>query len=51
MDIFKAGKGRFGNNFEANKKLSDELAHIPSKKLRNVIAGHISKLVKKSALK
>ncbi|MDD5133184.1 MAG: 30S ribosomal protein S17e [Candidatus Nanoarchaeia archaeon] len=51
MDIFKAGKGRFGNNFEANKKLSDELANIPSKKLRNVIAGHISKLVKKSALK
>jgi small subunit ribosomal protein S17e len=50
-DIFKVGKGRFSNNFENNKKVAGDLANIPSKKLRNVIAGYITKLVKKSALK
>lgn len=38
---------RFKDNFEENKKLVEGVAEIPSKKLRNVIAGYITRLVKK----
>ena len=34
---------KFTNDFEENKKILDEHAHISSKKLRNQIAGYISK--------
>ena len=33
----------FGRDFEANKKALEELAVIPSKQLRNRIAGYIAK--------
>ncbi len=33
----------FGPDFEANKKALEELALIPSKQLRNRIAGYITK--------
>lgn len=38
---------RFKDNFEENKKLVEGVAEIQSKKLRNVIAGYITRLVKK----
>ncbi|MEM4244682.1 MAG: 30S ribosomal protein S17e [Candidatus Nanoarchaeia archaeon] len=38
---------RFKDNFEENKKIVEEVAEIHSKKLRNVIAGYITRLVKK----
>ncbi|MFH1332350.1 MAG: 30S ribosomal protein S17e [archaeon] len=38
---------KFKDNFEENKKLVEDVAEIPSKKLRNVIAGYITRLVKK----
>ena len=34
----------FGSDFEENKKALEELALIPSKQLRNRIAGYITKL-------
>ena len=34
----------FGTDFEENKKVLEEMALIPSKQLRNRIAGYISKL-------
>jgi small subunit ribosomal protein S17e len=34
----------FGADFEENKKALEELALIPSKQLRNRIAGYITKL-------
>lgn len=34
----------FGTDFEANKKALEELALIPSKQLRNRIAGYIAKM-------
>jgi small subunit ribosomal protein S17e len=37
---------KFTKNFEENKKLLPEVADIKSKKLRNVIAGYITRLVK-----
>ena len=33
----------FGTDFEANKKALEDLAIIPSKQLRNLIAGYIAK--------
>jgi len=33
----------FGTDFESNKKALEELAIIPSKQLRNRIAGYIAK--------
>jgi len=37
---------RFKKDFSKNKKLVEEVAVIPSKKLRNVIAGYLTRLVK-----
>jgi len=37
---------RFKDNFEENKKLIAEVAEVHSKKLRNVIAGYLTRLVK-----
>lgn len=34
----------FGSDFEENKKALEELADIPSKQLRNRIAGYIAKM-------
>ena len=34
-------------DFESNKKLVEEFAEIPSKKLRNVIAGYVTRLMRK----
>ena len=48
--VWKISKGllennelKFTNDFEENKKILDEHANISSKKLRNQIAGYISK--------
>lgn len=38
---------RFTAKFEDNKKLVSEMADIPSKKLRNIIAGYATRLAKK----
>jgi len=37
---------KFTKSFEENKKLVGNYADIPSKKLRNVIAGYVTKLTK-----
>lgn len=34
------------NDFEQNKKLVDGFANIPSKKIKNTIAGYITRLKK-----
>ena len=39
----------FGPDFEQNKKALEELALIPSKQLRNRIAGYIAKSHKKDS--
>jgi len=38
---------RFTDNFEENKKAVAELADIPSKTVRNRVAGYITRLVKR----
>jgi small subunit ribosomal protein S17e len=44
--LIKENKDRFKNNFEENKKIVSEIANIESKKMRNVIAGYVTRLVK-----
>ena len=44
--LFKEHPKKFSSNFDKNKTSLDEVAEVRSKKLRNVIAGHITRLVK-----
>lgn len=44
--LIKENKDKFKKDFEENKKIIAEVADIPSKKLRNVIAGYITRLIK-----
>lgn len=37
----------FTNDFEKNKKILEKIAVFRSKKLRNVVAGYITSLIKK----
>ena len=46
-DIFDKHKDQFSDDFEANKKAVTGVADIGSKKLRNVIAGYVTRLAKK----
>ena len=46
-EIFEKHKERFSDDFEANKKEVIEVAEIGSKKLKNVIAGYVTRLAKK----
>ncbi|MDD5253775.1 MAG: 30S ribosomal protein S17e [Candidatus Nanoarchaeia archaeon] len=45
--ILKIHKDMLTKDFDKNKKVLDRVASIPSKKLRNTIAGYIVKTVKK----
>jgi small subunit ribosomal protein S17e len=38
---------KFNDDFEHNKKVLDELKPIKSKKIRNIIAGYITRRMKK----
>ena len=46
IKLVEENKKNFKDNFEENKKIVGEYADIPSKKLRNVIAGYVTRLVK-----
>ncbi len=46
LKLLEAKRSSFTDNFEANKKVVQEILDIPSKKLRNVIAGYATRLVK-----
>ena len=40
--------GEFSDEFEKNKELVSGFASIPSKKLRNAIAGYVTRIIKNS---
>ena len=44
--LFKENDGAFTNDFAQNKIKVSELAKIQSKKLRNIIAGYVTRLNK-----
>jgi small subunit ribosomal protein S17e len=46
LELLEENRDKFKENFEENKKIVAELANIPSKKLRNVIAGYATRLAK-----
>lgn len=48
LELFNEFRDKFTDNFENNKKVLDEVVDIPSKQLRNKIAGAIVHLVKQS---
>jgi small subunit ribosomal protein S17e len=48
-EIMERHPEAFGSDFEANKKALEELAIIPSKQLRNRMAGYIAKMLKEDS--
>ena len=46
-ELFAKHSDSFKKEFDENKKLVGEFAEIRSKKLRNMIAGYVTRLVKK----
>jgi len=46
-DLIKEFGGRFSTDFERNKKLLEEVKPIKSKRIRNILAGYISKEMQK----
>jgi small subunit ribosomal protein S17e len=47
--LLKRHPEAFGTDYDGNKKALEELALIPSKQLRNHIAGYISKILKEDS--
>ena len=45
-DLLEAHPEEFKDNFEENKKLVDKFTEIDGKKIRNIIAGYITRIVK-----
>lgn len=45
-DLMQRHEGEFKNNFEENKKLVERFTEIEGKKIRNIIAGYITRLVR-----
>ncbi len=46
LELFEKFGDKFKGNFDENKKIVEGLAEINSKKLRNIVAGYATRLVK-----
>jgi len=46
FELWEKYKDRFTDNFNENKRIVSELLYVPSKKLRNKVAGFLTHLVK-----
>ena len=51
VKIYQKHKDRFTNDFKKNKETVKDVTEMNSKKLRNVISGYITSLVRKESLK
>lgn len=49
IGLYREHKDMFKKDFEENKVLVSELLDFPSKKMRNLVAGYITRLVKTEA--
>ena len=47
QEILEEYRDQFGEDFQENKEVLNTLIDVPSKKMRNVIAGYITRLVQK----
>lgn len=45
-ELFSKHRDVFGTDFEKNKELVSKYTTVESKKLRNIIAGYVTRLVK-----
>ncbi len=45
LQLVELHRDKFKTNFTDNKKIVEEFAEIPSKKMRNVIAGYVTRLM------
>jgi len=45
--ILKENPDKFKKDFDSNKRIVEQYLDIPSKKLRNVIVGYVTRLVNK----
>ena len=50
LEIYKKYKDRISESFEENKKFLNEIAMFGSKKVRNVLAGYLTRLAKKKEI-
>lgn len=46
LDLYKERGSDFKDDFEENKSLVAKYVNVPSNKLRNIIAGYITRLVR-----
>jgi small subunit ribosomal protein S17e len=46
LELMEKHADKFDTDFEKNKSVVNELADVPSKKLRNIIAGYAARLKK-----
>ena len=46
IGLYRDHKDKFKDNFEENKLIVAELAEFPSKKIRNLVAGYVTRLAK-----
>ncbi|MBN1792073.1 30S ribosomal protein S17e [Candidatus Woesearchaeota archaeon] len=46
MDLLEEHREKFGTDFDENKLKVSELTGVESKKLRNIIAGYLTRLIK-----
>ena len=49
MKMFKGNTAKIKTDFNENKEVVEELAEVRSKKLRNIIAGYLTRLKKRSS--
>ena len=46
LKLFRDHPDKFKDNFAENKKVVEEMVDVRSKKLRNIIAGYMTRLAK-----
>ena len=46
MKLIREHRALLKDNFEENKKAVNELVDMPSRKLRNVVAGYVTRIVR-----
>jgi len=46
-ELFDSHREKFTIDFTGNKKIVDQLTNVSSKKLRNTVAGYVTRLKKK----
>ena len=46
-ELIEGKEEKFTKDFDENKKIINSMADVPSKKIRNIVAGYVTRLIKK----